>query len=432
MKNYSPKVQKALTGISVGDKIEIKRGKFVKQGVVLPRIEIGDKNCIVLKLDNGYNVGIKYQKGVQIKKLKGGKVKKLGKVNSKFKTEHDPDKPTISIIGTGGTIASRVDYKTGGVVPVSSAEDIVASIPELAEIANLKCRVIMEKFSEDLDFSNYELIAKEVAKEIEKGCDGVIITHGTDTLHYTSAALSFAIQKTPVPVILVGAQRSSDRGSSDAGFNMICAAKFIRDSDFSGIGVCMHGSISDNYCTIHPGVKTRKLHTSRRDAFQSVNSNPYARIWENGKIDIMREYPTSHGLKVNEKFNHNVGLLKVYPGISSEVLKAFKKMDGLVIEGTGLGHAPINNNEEFMKTLKSISKKIPVVMTSQCIWGRVNMNVYATGRVLQEMGVIPGEDMLPEVAMIKLSWLLANEPKNTKDLVGQNLVGEITERTEIC
>ncbi|MFQ6010425.1 MAG: Glu-tRNA(Gln) amidotransferase subunit GatD [Candidatus Aenigmatarchaeota archaeon] len=452
LENYSPLARRALGKLRIGERIRIEKKRTSYEGMLMPRIEAGDRSCIVLKLDNGYNLGIRVEKGVKIlksKKKEPEEIKEeakfeLGKwhAEARKKAKFNPKKPTIAILGTGGTIASRVDYTTGGVVPVSTAEDIVAAIPELADIANLRCRVLFEMFSEDMTFSHYSMIAKEVAKEIKKGCDGVIITHGTDTMGYTAAALSFALQDLPVPVILVGAQRSSDRGSSDAAMNMICAARFIVGSDWSGVGICMHGSMSDDYCLVHEGTKARKMHTSRRDAFESVNVYPFARIEYNGKIEFIRKdyrkKDKKRKLKVRAKFEPDVALVKMYPGIEPKVLKAYKEYKGIVLEGTGLGHAPVTSTDKhtirskkIFEELKKLAKRKVIVMTSQCIDGRINMNVYASGRRLQEIGVVPGEDMLPETAFIKLSWLLANEKKNAKKLMRTSIAGEIRARSEL-
>ncbi|MEM5804597.1 MAG: Glu-tRNA(Gln) amidotransferase subunit GatD [Candidatus Aenigmatarchaeota archaeon] len=439
LENYSAAARKVLGGAGVGDKLTLEKAGTIYEGVLMPRINAGDRDCIVLKLKNGYNLGIKAEKGVKVLKSEKAKPKEKAK---EIILPFDAKKPTIAIIGTGGTIASRVDYQTGGVVPVNSAGDLVNSIPELKGMANLRCRVLFEMFSEDMNFSHYSDIAKAVADEIRKGCDGVIITHGTDTMHYTAAALSFALRELPVPVVLVGSQRSADRGSSDAAMNMICAANFIIKSDWSGVGICMHGTLSDDYCLIHEGTRVRKMHSSRRDAFQSVNATPIAKVLLDGSVEMLRkEYAKKDKArkpKVIEKFERKVGLLKIYPGIDPAIFRAFSKFRGVVLEGTGLGHASITEtdkytaqNRKIFEELKKLAKKSVVVMSSQCISGRVNMSVYSTGRRLQEIGVVSGEDMTPEVALVKLAWLLANEPKKARELVGQNLAGEISNRGEV-
>ena len=439
LENYSAAARSVLGTAGVGDRLTLEKKGTVYEGLLMPRINAGDTDCIVLKLKNGYNLGIKAEKGVKILKSEKAKAKTEKKA---AEVKFDPKKPTVAVICTGGTIASRVDYQTGGVIPINSAGDLVASMPELFEMANLRVKVLFELLSEDLNFSHYTDMAKAVADEIKKGCDGVIITHGTDTMHYTAAALSFALQDLPVPVILVGSQRSSDRGSSDAGMNMISAINFVTKGDWTGVGICMHGTMSDDYCLVHEGTKVRKMHSSRRDAFESVNASPIARVYQDGRIEMIRkEYAKKDNkrkLKLKENFEHSVAILKSYPGINPKIIDAYKEYKGIVIEGTGLGNLPVDSegkyleqNKLLLKALEALAKKSAVVMTTQCIDGRVNMSVYAAGRRLQQAGIISGEDMTPETALVKLAWLLANEPKSVRELVGKNLAGEITARSEI-
>ncbi len=333
-------------------------------------------------------------------------------------------RPKISIIATGGTIASRVDYRTGGVTPITKAEDLLSAIPELKEIADIDAKTALSIFSENMQFKYYGKIANAVASE---KADGIVITHGTDTMHYTSAALSFMLQNLGKPVLLVGSQRSSDRGSSDAAINLICATHFAK-ADAAGVFVCMHENESDKTCLVHSGAAVRKMHTSRRDAFRSVNRTPVARVSADGKIEFLSEVQRrddNRKIELFSKMEEKVALVKIHPNMDSDIMQFFidKKYRGLILEGTGLGHAP----EYAFDILKKACKKMVIGMTSQCIFGRVNMNIYSTGRDLLAAGVIPCE-MLPEVAFVKLAWLLGNNPKKARELLNKNLVGEIPER----
>ena len=430
---YAGKIKKILKskGVERGDRIRIKKGSKIYEGILMPRIQLGDRDSLVIKLENGYNIGLRYSDNVEIELI--SKHKKVGKKELK-PIKYDKNKPRISILSMGGTIASRVDYRTGGVVPRFTAEELIEDVPELREIANIYGRQVESILSENMEFKDYKKLIREVKKEIENGVDGIIITHGTDTLHYTAAALSFALENLPIPVILVGAQRSSDRASSDGPMNLICATQFIAKSDFGEIGVCMHATESDDYCFIHPACKIRKMHTSRRDAFRTINSKPWAKVYPDGRIEFLKEdyvrRDAKRKLVVKDKFEEKTALVKVHPSISPKIIDVLvkEKYRGLVIEGTGLGHAPSGIKDSLKRFLKSGI----VVMTSQCLDGRINMNVYSTGRELQEIGVIPGEDMLPEVAYIKLSWLLGNykDKREIKRLIKTNLRGEISERSE--
>jgi len=391
--------------VKSGDSVKVITSDDIKEGILMPNEET---DSIIIKLDNGYNIGIEKNKVKEIKVIEKNKVKEE---HAKKEIKKDSKKPTIAILHTGGTIASKVDYSTGGVIAKFTPEEILEMFPELNNIANIKSKLISNMFSEDIRFKHYSLMCKAIEEEIKKGINGIILTHGTDTLAYTSAALSFALDNLNIPVILVGSQRSSDRGSSDAAVNLICAAKYIAKTDFVGVAICMHENISDNSCLIMQACKTRKLQTSRRDAFKIVNDKAIARVnFETGKIDfIINNYEKKSKdtkLIVKEKFEEKVGLLKVHPNMFPEQFEFFKNYKGLVIEGTGLGQAPVGTSNEISKihakNLRSIKKIISngciVVMTSQCIFGNVQMHVYSDAIKLVNAGVIPGKDMLPETA----------------------------------
>src|SRR3989338_2929209 len=324
-----------------GDLVEITTKDKTMRGILMPRPELLDKETIIVKLDNGYNIGIDKKNIVGMKVIE----KYPKTISKKEKIKFNKSLPTISILHTGGTIASKVDYRTGGVVSAFSPEELVEMFPELRDIANIKSRLLFQMFSEDFEPEHWSLMAKEVDNEVKEGVDGIIITHGTDTMHYTSAALSFMLQELPVPILLVGAQRSSDRGSSDAYMNLVCAANFIVKSDFSGVAICMHGTSEDKCCYIHQGTKTRKMHTSRRDAFRSINILPYAKVFYDGNIEFLRndyaKKDKKRKTRLAAKFEKKVAIIKIRPGFDYKELEAYKNYKGIVLEGTGLGNAPV-------------------------------------------------------------------------------------------
>ena len=390
-------------------------------------------NSYFIKLISGYNIGINKRNVKDVKVI--GKVKateiKIKPVKQK------KNLPNISILHTGGTIASKVDYKTGGVVAQFKPEELISMFPELKDVGNFQSRLIGNIMSENMVFDHYNLLAKEIEKEVKNGVKGVIITHGTDTLHYTAAALAFVLEGINIPVILVGAQRSSDRGSSDAAINLVSACVYIANTKDCGVRVCMHKNAEDNINVILNGTKVRKMHSSRRDAFKPINELPIAEVdYKKKTIKIIRKIKTnSDKLKLKLFKDVKVGLIKIVPNMRSEEFLVYKGYDGLIMEGTGLGHAPIEGckkNEDILKNIKDLSKKTVIVMTTQTIYGRVNLNVYSTGRILQDIGILGNNlDMTPETAYIKLSWLLSNYPKEEiKKLYSENLRGEISERSE--
>ena len=423
-----------------GDVVKVHTKEDVYEGILLPRPEIFDENYTVIKLDNGYNIGIENKKITKIELVKKYEKKK----EEKRKIEYKKGLPNISILHTGGTIASKVDYRSGGVVAAFSPEDIVSMFPELTEIANIDSELIANMWSDDLRFPHFKLIAKAIEKKVKQGADGVIIGMGTDNLAVASAALTFIVEQTPIPIILVGAQRSSDRGSSDAAMNLICATEFIAKTDFAGVVICMHEHSDDKTCVILPPTKTKKLHSSRRDAFKPVNDTIIARVDYNmRKIEFIKndyvKKDKNIKLVIKPNMEEKIGLLKITINMFPEQFEFFKGYKGLVIEGTGLGHMPGHVPNELANIHKKIFPAIKmvidsgciVVMTTTCLFGRVQMQVYSKGRDLLKLGLIPGEDMLPETAFVKLAWLLGNHKKDeVKELIGKNLRGEISERTD--
>ena len=391
----------------------------------------------VIKLTSGYNFSINKKDVVKLDIIKPEKEEKEFK---KPEIQKNPKLKKVLILHTGGTIASKVDYKTGAVSPSFSNEDMLKMFPEIKDIVNIDSKFFGNIFSEDINFNHYNLLAKEIKNNLNY--DGIIITHGTDTMHYTSAALSFILEDLVIPIILVGAQRSSDRGSSDSFQNLFSACQFISKSDFSGVAICMHENMNDDSCLILPGLRTRKLHTSRRDAFKAINVKPIAKVKDNSIEILNHDYPKrdrkdKNNLNLKLFEDPKIGILKTHPNMKKEEISMYSKFDGLIIEGTGLGHMPINKvdkltleNELIFKELEKLSKKIPVVITSQCIFGRVNLNVYSTGRKLQEIGILGNlSDMTTETAFIKLAWLISNYPKDVRKMIDKDLKGEISKRT---
>jgi len=404
--------------IEPGDYVEIRTKKGVFRGILMPRNKFSGENIVVLKLDNGYNIGVIPQ---EIRLIKKGE-KKERKERKVIKIE---DLPTVSIIGTGGTIASYVDYKTGAVHPALTAEDLIFSVPEIEKECNIRASVLFNILSEDMRPEYWRKMARKVKEELEQS-KGVVIPHGTDTMSYSAAALSFMFEKLSGPVVFVGAQRSSDRPSSDAYMNLISAVR-VAKSDLGEVAVVMHATTSDDFCHIHRATRVRKMHTSRRDAFKSLNSMPLGEV-RGKKVIFYNDYVKKDDDTVLlEGMNEKVALIYYYPGLTEEVFeRMLDGMHGAIIMGTGLGHV----GTHLIKSIKNaIRDGIIVGMTSQCLYGRVNLNVYSTGRELRRIGVIPLEDMLPEVAYIKLMWLLGNfDREEAVQLLPRNLRGEISTR----
>ncbi|MGE4595639.1 MAG: Glu-tRNA(Gln) amidotransferase subunit GatD, partial [Nitrososphaerales archaeon] len=382
-------------GISIGDLIKIITKTTEYSGNLLPRYEYSEENYIVIKLSNGYNIGIDAKNITNIQKIMSGE-------KPKFIPPEKPNVkgslPKIAILGTGGTIASRIDYKTGAVNPAFSAEELYSIIPELSTYANINTELVSNIASEQMNPEDWTNIAKKVIEKINEGNQGIIIGHGTDTMAYTSAALSFALKNCPIPVIITGAQRSTDRPSSDASLNMISSVIMASKKVLNGVYLAMHSSIEDNEVSIHSGTRVRKNHTSRRDAFQSIGVDPIA-IVNQDKVTVGEEsIKNNNQFNPKIKFEENISLLKFHPGFNSDIINKIIELDtkGIILEGTGLGHVNSRCNKSIKK---AIDNGMFVGMTSQCLQGRINMTVYSAGRNLLNIGVIPLEDMLPETAL---------------------------------
>ncbi|MHA1238357.1 MAG: Glu-tRNA(Gln) amidotransferase subunit GatD [Candidatus Odinarchaeia archaeon] len=421
------KLEKA--GVGVWSVVRIERGGKIFEGIILPRSELGDDQHIVLKLNNGYNIGVKIDEDTKITEIS----RKPSEYHlPKVSVEFDPAKPNVVLLGTGGTVASRLDYRTGAVIPAFTPEELLSAVPELADICNLTPKTIFEILSENMTPEHWIKIAETIAEEInENNVDGVIVAHGTDTMSYTASALSFMLKNLPVPIVLVGSQRSSDRPSSDAALNLISAATVAAKGDLAEVVVCMHGRSGDDYCLIHRGTRVRKMHSSRRDTFRTIGDKPLGMV-KNGAITFFKEDRKKRGkgkVKLDTKLDEKVALIYYYPGMKPDILHHIIQTDyhGVVIAGTGLGHV---GRSLFPEIKKCIELNIPVVMTVQTIWGFTGMQVYETGRELLAMGVIPGANMLPETALVKLMWVLGHtrDMDEVRRLMTTNLVGEITER----
>ncbi|MFX1314912.1 MAG: Glu-tRNA(Gln) amidotransferase subunit GatD [Promethearchaeota archaeon] len=429
LKGYKVKAKELLKkfNVEIWDIIQVKTNKTTLEGILLPRSEYSAPDYIEIKLENNYNIGINIS---DIQDLK-----KIGKREAKYKIPAktfpiNKDLPNLKLLGTGGTVASRLDYTTGAVIPSFTPGELYSAVPELAEICNLDCEIIFEILSENMKWEYWQKLAEKVKDTANSGLDGIIIGHGTDTMSYTSAALSFMLKDLSIPVVLVGSQRSSDRPSSDAALNLINAAT-VASSNIAEVVVTMLGSSSHDYGLIHRGTLVRKMHSSYRDTFRTIDDIPLGMV-KDRKIKMFKDnYKKKNKTetKTLTNFEKKVALLYSYPGMENEQIEFYidKGYKGLVFAGTGLGHV---GTIIYDSIKRAIQEGITILMTTQTLHGYVGMNVYATGRELQNMGVIPGRNLLPEVGYVKLGWVLGqtNNPEEIKKLLLTNIAGEFIER----
>ena len=414
--------------MNAGDRVRVDRADQTYEGVLLPSTTA---DHLVVKLDGGYNVGVDRDRAeAEVVEAGAYDVEGAQFDEGESSIEFDEDLPTVSLISTGGTIASTVDYRTGAVTPRADAEDILRAVPDLAGLANYRGRVVTNILSENMTPDVWQDLARAVADEIEAGADGVVVMHGTDTMQFSASALSFMLD-TPVPVVFTGSQRSADRPSSDNVMNAVSAVE-AATSDCAEVLVCMHETASDDRCALHRGTRVRKNHTSRRDAFETVCAKPlgvvdYAPDTDEVTVSFRRDYRERGAvdLSVAPDLETDVALRKFTPGADPAVLDALDGAAGVVVEGTGLGHV---NTEWIPRIADLVESGTTVVMTSQCLDGRVCDRVYDTGRDLLDAGVVEGEDVLPGTAKVKLMWVLANRA-DPAAAMGESLAGEITDRS---
>jgi len=393
-------------------------------GIIMPRYEHSDEKHIVLKLNSGYNVGLEIEKIKKIETLPD--IEKI--IDEQPRLEKNIGLPKILLLSTGGTIASKVDYRTGAVTPILSAEELNSSVPELAQMANIDTEVLFSEYSENITPDHWLQISKKLLEFSDSDYTGIIIAHGTDTMHYTSSFLSFALAGYHIPIALVGSQRSSDRASSDAALNLIGATKFLIQSKTNGVYIIMHHDEGDEIIACHVGTRVRKNHTSKRSAFQTIGDDP-AFIIINDRIQRNQkgDYFKVKEFKPRTKLDTKVALIKYYPGYDPNLLEKIIEMGykAIIFEGTGLGHI---GNTMYDVVKKANEKGIFLGMTSQCIDGRIRMTVYESGRDLLDLGIIPLENMIPEVALVKAMWALGNSKdiEGVKELMLENIASELS------
>lgn len=404
--------------MNTGDFVRLRLAREELECTIL---ESSDSSIVLVKLKSGYNIGIPkdHIQGHEVLRKSAAPVKVVA-------PKQHANLPAIGLVLAGGTIASRVDPKTGAVNALTDVDSFSNLYPELLQSVRVKkIEVPFMKLSENMTPDDWISIAECVKKMLEDSeIKGVVVAHGTDTLHYTAAALSFFLPNLNKPVVLTYSQRSSDRASSDARLNLRCACRFAL-SDCAEVVLVGHATTQDDYCYALRGSKVRKLHSSRRDAFKPVNSGPLAKVWVD-KVEFLDTFNARSERKpeLDAVFNDDVALVKFYPGQKPEILEAYSKYRGIVIEGFGLGNLPSSESKlNWISELKSLIKSgVAVCIATQTVFGRVNLNVYSTGRELLELGVIPVGDMTSETAFVKLGWIIGHRNWRTMDKIREKML----------
>jgi len=414
-----------------GDKVEIIVNRQPQQGILL---ESHDPGVLLLKLKNGYNIGFKKTEISEIKLLQ----KKEERETKKEEKKLTGQKPLLDFYLTGGTISSKLDPSTGGVKWLINSNELFSLYQEIFEYADIRVFNPFMKASENMNYKDWIRITKAIKKSLnDPQVKGVIISHGTDFLHYTASALSFMLGKLNKPVILTYSQKSSDRPSSDSRLNLICSA-YAALSEIAEVMLVGHATSNDDYCYALQGNKCRKMHTSRRDTFRPINTDPLAKIWPDGRIEILRkQFNKVNKNKVNPDavFNDKVALIKFYPGQDPAILDYYQRKGykGLVIEMSGLGHVITEGKNNWLPKIKAaLNSGMIICAAPQTLYGRLDPYVYSPGRKLQELGVIFLQDILPETALVKLGWVLGHKEWRgtvaTKIKMLENVAGEFNDK----
>ncbi|MCX6748173.1 MAG: Glu-tRNA(Gln) amidotransferase subunit GatD [Candidatus Pacearchaeota archaeon] len=415
--------------METGNKVKISTRKETTEGILL---ESPDSAIYLIKLKSGYNIGIKKEDVLNIKEIKEKKLVEKNKIALKQNSKL----PSIDMIITGGTISARLDPGTGGVSWLTSPEKLLEFYPELTEIVNIrKVKMPFMKASENMDYKDWQEIAKNCGESLnDPACQGVIITHGTDFLHYTSASLSFFLKNLNKPVVLTYSQRSSDRASSDARLNLKCAAK-LACSDIAEVMLVGHASINDDFCYAMKGNKVRKMHTSRRDAFKPVNTRAIAKVWSD-KIETLTSYnkrDNNKKVELDLSFNDKIALIMFHPGMEPEFFDYLsQRYQGVVLMTSGLGHLATDDARKNLlpSIKKAIDNGLIICAACQTIYGRLDPLVYSPGRILMKTGVIFLDDILPETAYVKLGFVLghASWKSKIKEKMLENISNEFSEK----
>lgn len=327
-------------------------------------------------------------------------------------------KPRILIVTTGGTMTMLRNRK-GALSPCKDAASLLEKVPELGEMARIEVLPVSNIDSSNLQPDLWITIAKAIYRCMAK-YDGFVVTHGTDTLSYTAAALSFMLQELPKPVILTGAQVPLNEIGSDGHTNLINAVR-VAASDFAEVAVVFGSQIIR-------GTRAKKTSAFDMQAVTSVKSVPL------GNIGLFVQFNAPVRKRGRRKallqpfLNADVAMLPVYPGIKPETLEYMASShSGIVLGGFGAGNIPSDRNSLIPAIKKATRKKIPVVVCTVCIIGSTEMELYQVGRTALEAGAIPAMDMTPETTYVKLMWVLGqtDDLATIDSMMRKSFVGEL-------
>ena len=305
----------------------------------------------------------------------------------------------ILLLATGGTIATANTDQ--GLVPQLTSHDLLSHIPEIARICHVETLQLFNLDSTNLTPSHWLQIAQTLEAHY-KEYDGFVVTHGTDTMAYTAAALSYLIQNSPKPIVLTGAQQSIGSRETDARRNLLDAFRYAASETAWGVTVVFDGQAI-------LGTRARKMRTKSYNAFASIGY-PEAAIIRDGQVYPILSRPKDQAVQFNLSLNPNVFVLKLTPGIRAHLLELLlPEYDALILEGFGVGGVPSYADQDFIRAVKLWTEAgKPVIMTTQVTYEGSDLGVYQVGHVIKTRhSVLEAYDMTPEAALTKTMWLLA-------------------------
>ena len=309
----------------------------------------------------------------------------------------------------------------GILVPCEDAGMLLERIPELSILADVDVLPLANVDSSNVQPDLWLKIAKAIYERINS-YQGFVVTHGTDTLSYTAAALSFIIEELPKPIVVTGSQVPLEEIGSDGRENLINSFR-VAISDIAEVAVVFGSSIIR-------GTRAKKTSAFDMQAFASVNSPPLGTIGLSIKFSNDVKTRCKRKALLRPFLNTNVAMLSVYPGLKPAVLSYLASThDGIILEGYGAGNIPTEGLSLVAAITEASDRQIPVVVCTQCLVGSTEMELYQVGRAALNAGAIPAMDMMPETALVKLMWVLGqtHDLKTIDSMMQKSFVGELHE-----
>lgn len=310
------------------------------------------------------------------------------------------EKKRVLLIATGGTIASKRSHH--GLKPQITPEELVSYIPQVKEFCDVETLQLLNLDSTNVEPAHWKLMTQTIHKYYD-AFDGFVIAHGTDTMAYTAAALSYMIQNSPKPIVITGAQKPIDMEITDAKSNLLDSFLYASDSASQGVQIVFDGKVI-------AGTRAKKVRSKSYNAFSSIDYPCLAMIQEMNIMRYIPMLPYEEEVKFFENMNDNVYLMKMIPGIKARVLPSvFEHYDAIVVESFGVGGIPKSIAEDFFRLCQQYPEKV-VVMATQVAHEGSDMTVYEVGRDIKaECRILESYDMTLESVIAKLMWILGNK-----------------------